>query len=175
MVEILRRKGWRVGRKRVRRLMREMGLVALYPRPKNASKKAPQHRIYPYLLRDFQIERPNQVWCSDITYIPLARGFMYLVVIMDWYSRKVLSWRLSNTLDTRFCVEALTEALKRYGKPEIFNTDQGSQYTSREFVEVLEREGIRISMDGEGSLAGQPDAGEALEVTEVRMRVFAGV
>ncbi len=150
MTEVLRRKGFKVGRKRIRRLMKLMGLKVFYPKPKNISQKAKNHKIYPYLLRDKEIKRPNEVWCSDITYIPLRRGYLYLTVVMDWYSRKVLSWRLSNTLEARFCREALEEALIRYGKPDIFNTDQGSQYTSREFLEVLEGARIQISMDGRG-------------------------
>jgi putative transposase len=122
----LHRQGHRVGRHRVARLMRKMGLHAIYQKP-NTSAPHPEHRIYPYLLRDLAIVRPNQVWCSDITYIPMRRGFLYLVAIMDWHSRRVLSWRLSNTMDVGFCIEALEEALARYGRPEIFNTDQGSQ------------------------------------------------
>jgi putative transposase len=124
MISFLRRLGFRVNRKRIQRLMRLMGLEAIYPKPKT-SRPHPDHRIYPYLLRGLTIDRPNQVWAADITYIPMARGFMYLVVVMDWYSRKELSWRISNTLDADFCVEALQEALSRHGTPEIFNTDQG--------------------------------------------------
>ena len=138
-----------VNRKRVQRLMRLLGLVAIYQRP-NTSKPATAHKIYPYLLRGLAIERVNQVWCSDVTYIPMAKGFLYLVVIMDWFSRAVLAWRLSNTLDADFCVEALEEALSRYGRPEIFNTDQGSQFTSDDFTGTLKRHGITISMDGKG-------------------------
>ena len=149
MTARLRAEGWRINRKRVRRLMRQMGLVALGPKPKT-SKPAPGHRIYPYLLRDLEITRPNQVWCADITYIPMARGFLYLVAIMDWASRAVLSWRLSNTLDADFCVRALDEALARFGRPEIFNTDQGSQFTSAAFTGRLSAAGIRIPMDGRG-------------------------
>ena len=145
----LREDGVKINRKRVRRLMREMGIEALGPKP-NTSKPAPGHKIYPYLLRDMKIERPNQVWCADITYLPLGRGFLYLVAVMDWASRAVLSWRLSNTMDASFCIEALEEALARFGKPEIFNTDQGSQFTSVAFTGVLEKVGIRISMDGRG-------------------------
>ncbi|MCA9458894.1 MAG: IS3 family transposase, partial [Nitrospira sp.] len=135
--------------KRVQRLMRMMGLQALYPKPRTTQPNR-AHRIYPYLLRDLVIDRPNQVWCADITYIPMARGFAYVVAIMDWASRKVLSWRVSNTMDTTFCIEALREALQTYGPPEIFNTDQGSQFTSTEFTSILEDAGIRISMDGRG-------------------------
>ena len=141
--------GYDVSRKRVRRLMRLLGLQAIYQRPRT-SQPHPEHRIYPYLLRDLAITRPNQVWCTDVTYIPLQRGFLYLVAVMDWSSRKILSSRLSNTLETSFCVEALEEALERYGPPEIFNSDQGSQFTSLEFTEVLKRAGVKISMDGKG-------------------------
>ena len=149
MVRWLRRQGYTVGRKRVRRLMRRLGLQAVYQRPKTSNPN-PAHKIYPYLLRNLEVTRPNQVWCADVTYIPLQRGFLYLVAVMDWASRKVLSWRLSNTLDASFCVEALEEAIARYGAPEIFNTDQGSQFTCFEFLKVLRRKGIRISMDGKG-------------------------
>jgi len=145
----LRAEGWQVNVKRVRRLMRKMGLMPIYQRPRT-SIPAPGHKIYPYLLRDLVIDRPNQVWCTDITYIPLARGFLYLVAIMDWWSRKVLAWRLSNTMEAAFCVDALEEAIDRYGKPDIFNTDQGSQFTSWDFTQKLKRAGIRISMDGKG-------------------------
>jgi len=145
----LKSQGHRVNRKRVRRLMRIMGLNAIYRRPRT-SKPAPGHKIYPYLLSDMKITRPNQVWAADITYIPMARGFLYLVAIIDWYSRYVLSWRLSNTLDASFCIEALQEALKK-GKPEIFNTDQGAQFTSEAFTGLLQQHGVRISMDGKGS------------------------
>lgn len=149
MVRQLRRSGYRVSRKRVRRLMRLMGLQAIYQTPKT-SLPHPQHKVYPYLLKDIAINRPNQVWCSDITYIPIKRGFLYLVAIMDWYSRKVLAWRISNTLDTQFCVQALKEAISVYGIPNIFNTDQGSQYTSLIFTNVLKDHEIKISMDGKG-------------------------
>lgn len=137
-----------VNRKRVRRLMQIMGLKALYRRPRT-SKPGAGNKIYPYLLKGLKISRRNQVWAADITYIPMQKGFLYLVVIMDWYSRYVLSWRLSNTLDNSFCVEALQEALRK-GQPEIFNTDQGSQFTSQEFVAILEKRGIQVSMDGNG-------------------------
>jgi len=149
ITEILRRRGHRINRKRVRRLMREMGLEVIWQKP-NTSKPHPENRIYPYLLRRLTIDRPNQVWCTDITYIPMPKGFLYLVAIMDWYSRKVLAWRLSNTMLSDFCVEALEEALARYGRPEIFNTDQGSQFTSAEFTSTLINAGVRISMDGKG-------------------------
>jgi putative transposase len=138
-----------VGRDRIRRLMLRMGIESLSPKP-GTSKRHAGHPVYPYLLRGLRIDRPNQVWATDITYIPMARGFMYLVAIMDWASRKVLSWRLSNTLDSRFCVEALKEALYRYGAPEIFNSDQGSQFTSEAFTGVLKQWQVRISMDGKG-------------------------
>lgn len=149
MTAMLRAEGRVVNRKRVRRLMRRMGLTALGPKP-NTSRPAPGHAIYPYLLRDLVIERPNQVWAADITYIPMRRGFLYLVAIMDWASRAVLAWRLSNTLDADFCVRALEEALARFGTPEICNTDQGSQFTSAAFTGTLATAGIRISMDGRG-------------------------
>jgi putative transposase len=149
MTAMLRADGWIINRKRVRRLMRVMGLRALGPKP-NTSKPAPGHKIYPYLLRDLVIDRPNQVWCADITYIPMGRGFLYLVAIMDWASRAVLAWRLSNTLDADFCVRALEEAMARFGRPEIFNSDQGSQFTSTAFTSVLQRAEVRISMDGRG-------------------------
>jgi putative transposase len=149
IVDALSDEGMIVNRKRVQRLMQIMGLIALYPKPRT-SRPAPGHRIYPYLLRDLTIDRPNQVWCTDITYLPMAHGFLYLVAVMDWYSRKVLAWRLSNTMDEAFCVEALEDAIEGYGTPEIFNTDQGSQFTSEAFTGVLKREHIRISMDGRG-------------------------
>jgi len=148
-VELKKQKGLSVNRKRVRRLMQRMGIRAVYRRPRT-TKPAPGHKIYPYLLRDMKITRPNQVWAADITYIPMARGFLYLVTIIDWYSRYVISWRLSNTLDTDFCIAALEEALGK-GKPEIFNTDQGSQFTSEAFTGLLKEHGVRISMDGKGS------------------------
>ena len=149
MVRHLRRQGHAVGRKRVRRLMAKMGLAAVYQRPRTTVPH-PEHRIWPYLLRDLAIDRPNQVWCADITSIPMRRGFLYLVAVMDWASRKVLAWRLSNTLEAEFCIEALGEALARYGRPEIFNTDQGSQFTSPRFTGVLTEAGVRVSMDGRG-------------------------
>ena len=145
----LRRQRIKVNRKRVQRLMRLMGIEAVYPKP-NTSRPHPQHKVYPYLLRNLTIDRPNQVWASDITYIPMERGFMYLVVVMDWYSRKILSWRVSNTMESDFCVEALQEALSQYGRPDIFNTDQGSQFTSKDFTDTLKDNDIKISMDGRG-------------------------
>ena len=146
---VLSRDGHKVGRKRVTRLMRLMGIETMYRKP-NLSRRHPQHKIYPYLLRNLPIERVHQVWSCDITYIPMAHGFLYLVAVIDWYSRLVLSWRLSNTMDKTFCVEALQEALDRYGKPEIFNTDQGVQFTCEAFITTLADQGIRISMDGKG-------------------------
>ena len=149
MAAHLTQAGHVINRKRVRRLMAIMGLVAIYPRP-NTSKPHPEHKVYPYLLRDVVVSRPNQVWSTDITYLRMSHGFMYLVAIMDWYSRKVLSWRISNTLETGFCLEALKEAFQHYGRPEIFNTDQGSQFTSDAFVKAVESTGARMSMDGRG-------------------------
>jgi len=149
MVRHLRRGGYDVGRRRVRRLMGKMGLSPIYQRPRT-SDPHPQHRIYPYLLRKLEIVRPNHVWCADVTYIPMRRGFLYLVAVMDWATRKVLAWRLSNTMDAGFCVAALEEALARFGRPEIFNTDQGSQFTSLAFTSVLRDAEVRISMDGRG-------------------------
>ena len=148
MTVCLGRQGHQVSRKRVQRLMRTMGLQAIYRRPRT-SQPAPGHKVYPYLLGGMEITKPNQVWAADITYIPMARGFLYLVAIMDWYSRYVLAWSLSNTLDAGFCVEALEEALGK-GRPEVFNTDQGSQFTSEGFTEPLEQHGVRVSMDGKG-------------------------
>ena len=149
MARQLRREGVRVGRHRVRRLMRLMGLQAIYQAPRTSAPH-PAHRIYPYLLKGMAIDRPNQVWCADITYIPVQRGFLYLVAIMDWWSRKVLAWRLSNTMDVGFCVDALEAALAGYGRPEIFNTDQGSQFTSHAFTGALKAADVAISMDGRG-------------------------
>ena len=145
----LRREGVRIGRRRAGRLMRLMGLEAIYRAPRTSAPH-PERRIYPYLLRGLAIERPNHVWCADITYIPMNRGFLYLVAIMDWASRYVLAWRLSNTLDANFCTDTLDEALARHGKPEIVNTDQGSQFTSFAFTGRLQASGIRVSMDGRG-------------------------
>jgi putative transposase len=149
MTAMLRAEGVLVNRKRVQRLMRLMGIAALGPKPRT-SKPAPGHRIYPYLLRDMAIERANHVWAADITYIPIGRGFLYLVAIIDWASRAVLAWRLSNTMDVSFCLSALAEAVARFGRPEIFNTDQGAQFTSAAFTGKLEAAGIAISMDGRG-------------------------
>lgn len=148
MVVELGKQGLLVNRKKVSRLMKKMGIVAQYQKP-NLSKANKTHKKYPYLLRDLKPSAPNQVWSTDITYIPLRTGFLYLVAIIDWYSRYVISWRISNTLDTRFCLEALEEALQT-GCPEIFNSDQGVQFTAEAFTSVLERKGIKISMDGKG-------------------------
>ena len=138
-----------VNEKRIRRLMRLMGLMPIYQKP-NTSKAAKGHKIYPYLLRGLRVDRPNQVWCADITYLPMRRGFLYLVAIMDWHTRNVLAWRISNTLEAEFCVDALDEAIHKFGPPEIMNTDQGSQFTSFAWTDLLRRSGIRISMDGKG-------------------------
>jgi len=150
IVDALEERGQREDRKRVRRLMRLMGIQAIHPGPKT-SKPHPQHKIYPYLLRSLDINRANQVWASDVTYIPMESGFVYLTVILDWYSRKVLSWRVSNSLDASFCVDALEEAIYRFGVPDIFNTDQGCQFTSEDFTGVLKAHEIDISMDGKGA------------------------
>lgn len=149
MQDALTDQGFTAGRHRVRRLMRSMGLQAVYPK-KRTSLPNKEHKVYPYLLRDVHINRPGQVYAADITYIPMARGFLYLVAVIDWYSRKVLSFRVSNTQDAHFCVEALQEAITRYGAPEIFNTDQGAQFTSAAFTGELKKHGVRISMDGKG-------------------------
>ena len=148
--DLLNKEGVEIGRCRVATLMKRMGIEALYRKP-NTSKPAPGHKIYPYLLRGMTVDRPNQVWAMDLTYVPMARGFVYLAVVIDWFSRRVLAWRLSITMEAAFCVEALEEALARHGRPEIFNTDQGSQFTSEAFTGVLTRNGIAISMDGKGA------------------------
>ena len=150
MRDLLRQEDLDSGRRHVATLMRRMGIEALYRRP-STSRRHPRHRVYPYLLRGLAVTRPNQVWAMDITYIPMARGFVYLAAVMDWVSRKVLAWRVSITMDTDFCVEAAEEALERHGAPGIFNTDQGSQFTSEAFTGLLKENGIRISMDGRGS------------------------
>ena len=147
--DLLRAEGFTVGRKHMSTLMRRMGITALYRKP-NTSKRAPGHMIYPYLLRTLSITRSNHVWAMDISYIPMARGFVYLAAVIDWHSRRVLAWRVSITMDTAFCTEAVEEAIAKYGKPEIFNTDQGSQFTSSAFTGPLYTHGIRISMDGKG-------------------------
>lgn len=149
MTSHFKREGRTVNRKKVRRLMRVMLLVPIYPKP-NLSKRNQQHKVYPYLLRDVSITRKNQVWATDITYIPMSCGHVYLAAVIDWYSRKILSWKISTTLDTSFCMEVLEEALEKYGQPEIFNTDQGCQYTSKEHTGLLNSKGIKISMDGKG-------------------------
>ena len=148
--DLLNVEGVVIGRRHVATLMKRMGMEALYRKP-NTSKPAPGHKIYPYLLRKLPVTRPNQAWAMDITYIPMARGFVYLAAVVDWFSHRVLAWRLSITMEAAFCIEALEEALARHGKPEIFNTDQGSQFTSLAFTGVLIRNGIAISMDGKGS------------------------
>ena len=147
--DLLRREGLMAGRRHVRTLMHRMGIQAIYRKP-NTSKKHPDHKVYPYLLRELKIERANQVWAMDITYIPMAKGWVYLTVVLDWYSRKVLAWRLSISMDVDFCIEAVQEAIARWGCPEIFNTDQGSQFTSQAFTQMLKDRGIAISMDGRG-------------------------
>lgn len=149
MLRFLREQGYQVNRKRVQRLMRKLGIEAIYCKP-HLSMPHPEHRVYPYLLRNLAIDRANQVWSTDITYLPVLRGHFYLVAIMDWWSRKVLSWRISNSLDVTFCLEALQEALEEHGKPEIFNSDQGSQFTSVEFTDCLRAVEVSISMDGRG-------------------------
>ena len=149
MARFLRRHGYCVSRKRISRLMRKMGVVALAPGPQT-SKRNKAHAVYPYLLRDLQITNANQVWCTDVTFIPMQHGFLYLVAIMDWHTRHVLSWRVSTTQDTNMCLEALEEAVENYGVPQIFNTDQGSQFTSTAWIEALKSKDIKISMDGKG-------------------------
>ena len=175
--DLLRLEGTRVGRHRIRRLMRVMGIEALYRR-KNTSARRAEHPVYPYLLRQLSVDRPNHVWAADITFLPMARGFVYLVAIIDWATRKVLAWRLSNTLTADFCVDALEEALARYGRPEIFNTDQGSQFTSREFISILRRYEIRISMDGKGCWRDNvfvERLWKTIKYEEVYLRAYAGV
>jgi putative transposase len=147
--DLLNDEGVTIGRKHVATLMRRMGIEALYRKP-NTSRRHPKHKVYPYLLRGLTIERPNQVWAMDITYIPMARGFVYLAAVIDWYSRRVLAWRVSISLETAFCIETVEDALARHGKPEIFNTDQGSQFTSADFIALLTKNQIAISMDGKG-------------------------
>ena len=154
LAAVLRRDGWLVNRKRVKRLMQVMGLEAIYQKP-NTSRGHPDHKVYPYLLRGLVIDRPNQVWCADITYIPMAKGFVYLVAVMDWFSRRVLGWRVSISMDTSFCVEALTEALDRHGPPEIFNTDQGVQFTSADFLAELRGRWGSDQHGRQGALSGQ--------------------
>ena len=174
MTRHLRRLGHAVGRKRVRRLMTTMGLAPIYQRPRTTVPHS-EHRIYPYLLRDLVVDRPNQVWCADITYIPMRRGFLYLVAVMDWSTRRVLSWRLSNTMDVEFCIAAVEEALARFGRPDIFNSDQGSQFTSPRFTAVLTAAVVRISMDGRGRVDGQRVHRTAVAQSEIRVRLSACV
>ena len=175
--DLLGAEGVKVGRLHVATLMKKMGVAAIYRRP-NTSKPEPGHKIYPYLLRKLAVTRPNQVWASDITYIPMARGFVYLVAIVDWFSRRVLAWRLSITLATDFCIEALEEALARFGKPDIFNTDQGSQFTSIAFTSVLHREKVAISMDGRGAWRDNvfvERLWRSIKYEEVYLRAYASV
>jgi putative transposase len=175
MAAMLQAEGRPINRKRVQRLMRLMGIAAIAPKPRT-SQPAPGHKIYPYLLRDLVIDRANQVWAADITYLPMSRGFLYLVAIIDWASRAVLAWRLSNSMDVSFCLEALDEALARFGKPEIFNTDQGSQFTSAGFTGRLEAAGIRISMDGRGRWLDNvfvERLWRSLKYEEVHLKVYA--
>jgi len=171
------REGYRIGRRHVATLMKRMDIEALYRRP-NTSKPAPGHTIFPYLLRKLPVTRPNQVWATDITYIPMARGFVYLVAVVDWFSRKVLAWRLSITLDTAFCIEAVEEAIARYGKPEIFNSDQGSQFTSAAFTGLLMKNRIKISMDGKGAWRDNvfvERLWRTIKYEEVYLRAYASV
>ncbi len=177
MAAVLRRDGHAVNRKRVRRLMRLMGMEAIYQKP-NTSRRHPEHKVYPYLLRGLVIDRANQVWCADITYIPMAKGFVYLVAVMDWFGRRVLAWQLSIGMDTDFCVEALQEAMDRYGKPELFNTDQGVQFTSAGFLDELEAGGVRISMDGKGRFLDNlfiERLWRSLKYEEVFIKAYASV
>ena len=177
MAAMLRSDGWPVNRKRVRRLMRVMGLEAIYQKP-NTSRGHPEHKVYPYLLRGLIIDRPTQVWCADITYIPMAKGFVYLVAVMDWFSRRVLAWRLSISIETEFCVEALLDAMARHGQPDIFNTDQGVQFTSAAFVDELETRGVRISMDGKGRFLDNifiERLWRSLKYEEVFIKAYASV
>jgi putative transposase len=175
--DLLRQEGTPVGRKHVATLMRKMGIEALYRRP-NTSRRHPEHPIYPYLLRHLSVTQPNQVWAMDITYIPMARGFVYLAAVMDWYSRRVLAWRVSITMETDFCIEAVEEAIHRYGKPEIFNTDQGSQFTSAAFTGRLQEHGIRLSMDGQGCWRDNvfvERLWKSVKYEEVYLRAYASV
>jgi putative transposase len=177
MTAVLRRDGWLVNRKRAQRLMRPMGLEAIYQKP-NTSKGHPDHKVFAYLLRGLAIDRPNQVWCADITYISMAKGFVYLVAVMDWFSRRVLAWRLSISMETDFCVEALRDAMDRYGQPEIFNTDQGVQFTSAAFLDELESRGVRISMDGRGRFLDNifiERLWRSLKYEEVFIKAYASV
>ena len=175
--DLLRQDDVTIGRRHVATLMKRMRIEALYRKP-STSKPAPGHKIYPYLLRGMTIARPNQVWCMDITYVPMARGFVYLAAVVDWFSRRVLSWRVSITLEAAFCVEALEEALARHGKPDIFNTDQGSQFTSHDFTGVLLKAGIAISMDGKGAWRDNvfiERLWRSVKYEEVYLRAYASV
>ena len=175
--DLLAQEGFKVGRLHVATLMKRMGIEALYRKP-NTSKPAPGHRIYPYLLRKLPVTRPNQVWAMDITYIPMARGFIYLAAVLDWFTRRVLSWRVSITLEADFCIEAVEEALTRYAKPKIFNTDQGSQFTSSDFIKVLAAREIRISMDGKGAWRDNvfvERLWRTIKYEEVYLRAYASV
>ena len=149
MTVVIRQQGYLVNRKRVQRLMRQLGIEAIYPKPR-LSQRHPGHQVFPYLLRGLLIERANQVWCTDITYLPVLKGHFYLVAVMDWYSRKVLAWAISNTMEVSFCIQALQRALARYGSPQIFNSDQGAQFTATAFTDCLKAADIAISMDGRG-------------------------
>jgi putative transposase len=174
---LLAAEGCKIGRRHVKTLMRRMGIEALYRRPRT-TKPEPGHKIYPYLLRGMAIERPNQVWAMDITYIPMARGFVYLAVVLDWFSRRVLSWRLSITMEAAFCVETLQEALAKHGKPETFNTDQGSQFTGAAFTSLLINNGIAISMDGKGAWRDNifvERLWRSVKYEEVYLRAYDGV
>jgi len=174
---MLKAEGHEVGRLHVATLMKKMGIEALYRRPRT-TKPAPGHKVYPYLLRNMDITRPNQVWAMDITYVPMARGFVYLAAVIDWYSRRVLAWRLSITLSADFCIEALEDALARHGRPDIFNTDQGSQFTSIDFIEVLKTAGIAISMDGKGAWRDNifvERLWRTIKYEEVYLRAYASV
>jgi putative transposase len=174
---LLKAEGHQTGRLHVRTLMKKMGVEAIYRRP-NTSKPAPGHKIYPYLLRNLAVRRPNHVWAMDLTYVPMARGFVYLAAIVDWFSRKVLAWRLSITLEADFCIEALQEALERYGRPAIFNTDQGSQFTSTDFIKVLQDAEVAISMDGKGAWRDNvfvERLWRTIKYEEVYLRAYASV
>jgi putative transposase len=174
---LLVQEGFKVGRLHVATLMKRMGITALYRKP-NTSKPAPGHKIYPYLLRNIPVTRPNQVWAMDITYIPMARGFIYLAAVVDWFTRRILAWRVSITLETDFCIEAVQEALARHGAPEIFNTDQGSQFTSIEFIKVLADREIKISMDGKGAWRDNvfvERLWRTIKYEEVYLRAYANV
>lgn len=177
MTVCMRNQGFAVNRKRVQRLMRRMGLAGMAPGP-NTSKPHPEHKVYPYLLRGLVIDRPGQVWSTDITYVRLKQGFVYLVAVMDWYSRKVLSWRISNTMDVVFCVDCLEEALQRYGAPEIFNSDQGSQFTSEAFLSVLKEHDVQISMDGRGRALDNiylERLWRSVKYEDIYLKAYAGV